>query len=152
MSEFTPSEFRDSLRSFAAQLALGEIDSFPITDKLFENCTDETFQKKVTASYIRTICNRVKEVEERGRVSVTRLEDEDRGISYYEVTMVEGVKPQKTFGAKDLPAIEHKVRLKVLSELRKISPDISDLEGEQLIGAAQAVRRFKDVISQMMEV
>lgn len=70
----TTKEFCDSLRELAKKLASGELDNYIIADALIEDNLDEQDRKKVNASYIRTIMNRVPDVKEIGTVSITRTD------------------------------------------------------------------------------
>lgn len=149
---FTADEFRNKLREDVAALASGERQDIKIPLDFFEHCEDDAiFAKKATPQYIRMIASRVPEVVQGGRISIKRLRDDDRGLDYYEIRFIKGVKPSKMISAADLPGLEKKWRAKFIKYMLQTQPRISDLKGEQLEGAAIALERFATMLNEMVE-
>lgn len=144
----TTKEFCDSLRVLAKKLASGELPDYVITDATITDNLDDDDQKKINASYIRTIMNRVPEVKEIGSVSITRT-DPIEDAPGFKVTINRDAK-RKVFTENDLPAIERRLKEKLLKGITSTMPNITDLEGEQLQGAAIAVKRYQDLIKTMV--
>lgn len=143
----TTKEFCDSLRVLAKKLASGELPDYVITDATITDNLDEDDQKKINASYIRTIMNRVPEVKEIGSVSITRT-DPIEDAPGFKVSINRDAK-RKVFTESDLPVIERRLKEKLLKGITSTMPNITDLEGEQLQGAAIAVKRYQDLLKAM---
>lgn len=145
----TTKEFCDSLRLLAKKLADGELPEFVITDATITDNLDEDDQKKINASYIRTIMNRVPEVKEIGTVSITRT-DPVEDAPGFKVAINREAK-RKVFTENDLPAIERRLKEKLLKGIVSTMPNITDLEGDQLHGAAIAVKRYQELLKVMVQ-
>lgn len=145
----TTKEFCDNLRELAKKLASGDIQYYVIPDALIENNLDEQDQKKINASYIRTIMNRVPEVKEIGTVSISRT-DPIEDAPGFKVAINREAKRQ-VFTKSDLPAIEKRMSERIAKRLLSTMPNITDLEGEQLQGAAIGIKRYQDLIKSIAE-
>ncbi|MGS9609564.1 DUF7174 family protein [Salmonella enterica subsp. enterica serovar Infantis] len=145
----TTKEFCDNLRELAKKLASGDIQYYVIPDALIENNLDEQDQKKINASYIRTIMNRVPEVKEIGTVSISRT-DPIEDAPGFKVAINREAKRQ-VFTKSDLPAIEKRMSERIEKRLLSTMPNITDLEGEQLQGAAIGIKRYQDLIKSIAE-
>ncbi|UUT40936.1 hypothetical protein [Salmonella phage GSP032] len=145
----TTKEFCDNLRELAKKLASGDIQYYVIPDALIENNLDEQDQKKINASYIRTIMNRVPEVKEIGTVSISRT-DPIEDAPGFRIVINRDAKRQ-VFTKSDLPAIEKRMSERIAKRLLSTMPNITDLEGEQLQGAAIGIKRYQDLIKSMVE-
>lgn len=145
----TTKEFCDNLRLLAKKLASGELPEYIITDATIDGNLDEQDQKKVNASYIRTIMNRVPEVKEIGTVSISRTDPIEDAPGFRIVINREA--KRQVFTKNDLPAIEKRMSERIAKRLLSTMPNITDLEGEQLQGAAIGIRRYQDLIKSIAE-
>ncbi|AXY85425.1 hypothetical protein HOU20_gp01 [Citrobacter phage Sazh] len=145
----TTKEFCDSLRELAKKLASGELDNYIIADALIEDNLDEQDRKKVNASYIRTIMNRITDVKEIGTVSITRTDPVEEAPGF-KVAINREAKRQ-VFTKNDIPALEKRIGERIAKRLLNTMPNITDLEGEQLQGAAIGIKRYQDLIKSMVE-
>lgn len=144
--DFIPmKDFCNGLREKAKSIAEGEPLIIPLA-MLVQRLHPED-AKKVTASYIRTILVRTPEIKEKGSVSIKKCVCPERG-EYLEVTLNEN-KKRRIITTDDLPAIKEAAVSSAFAKFMNIQPDITDLEGEQLIGATVALRRMKDLIKSM---
>lgn len=138
-------DFCNGLREKAKSIADGEPLIIPLA-MLAQRLHPED-AKKVTASYIRTILVRTPEIKEKGSVSIKKCVCPERG-EYLEVTLNEN-KKRRIITTDDLPAIKEAAVSSAFAKFMNIQPDITDLEGDQLIGATVALRRMKDLIKSM---
>ena len=104
---------------------------------------------KVTPAYMRTVINRVPEVKAAGRMSIKREQD-DSGIIHYVIRLNTNVR-RKVLTDNDVSALESKWRAKFIRELLSRPPRITDLEGDELKGAAIAIERFCSMLESMKE-
>lgn len=140
----TTKEFCDSLRELAKKLASGELENYIIADALIDDNLDEQDRKKVNASYIRTIMNRVPDVKEIGTVSIARTDPVEETPGF-KVAINREAKRQ-VFTKNDIPALEKRIGERIAKRLLNTMPNITDLEGEQLQGAAIGIKRYQDLI------
>lgn len=145
----TTKEFCDNLRLLAKKLASGELPEYIVTDAIIEGNLDEQDQKKVNASYIRTIMNRVPEVKEIGTVSISRTDPIEDAPGFKIVINREA--KRQVFTKNDLPAIEKRMSERIAKRLLSTMPNITDLEGEQLQGAAIGIKRYQDLIKSIAD-
>lgn len=145
----TTKEFCDNLRLLAKKLASGELPEYIITDATIDGNLDEQDQKKVSASYIRTIMNRVPDVKEIGTVSITRTDPVEETPGFK--VAINRESKRQVFTKNDLPAIEKRMSERIAKRLLSTMPNITDLEGEQLQGAAIGIRRYQDLIKSIAE-
>lgn len=145
----TTKEFCDNLRLLAKKLASGELPEYIITDATIDGNLDEQDQKKVNASYIRTIMNRVPEVKEIGTVSISRTDPIEDAPGFR--IFINREAKRQVFTKNDLPAIEKRMSERIAKRLLSTMPNITDLEGEQLQGAAIGIRRYQDLIKSIAE-
>lgn len=142
-------ELCEKLREAGAALGRGEVDDVRLPYGYILQHFDSDFEKanKITAGYIRTIINRVPEIKAEGRVSVKREQNED-GVVF--VITVNRDPKRKVITSQDMPAIEAKIRNKFLKRLLNFIPNITDLQGDALQGAAIGVQRYQEMIKEMM--
>lgn len=142
-------ELCEKLREAGAALGRGETDEVKLPYGYILNHFGGDFEKanKITAGYIRTIINRVPDVKAGGRASVKREQNED-GILFV-ITLNKDPK-RKVITNDDMPAIEAKIRNKFLKRLLGFMPNITDLQGDALQGAAIGVQRYQEMIKEMM--
>lgn len=144
----TTKEFCDYLRARAKMLASGEIDELKINMALVrDSLGDEA--NKIKPSYIRVTMNRVAEIREIGCVKIRRsdpIEDEFDGF----IVTLERESKRRVFTDKDLPAIKQKAVKKAINHILDVMPNISDLDGEQLQGAAISIKRYQDLIRSLI--
>ncbi|EBW6537207.1 hypothetical protein DP733_24310, partial [Salmonella enterica subsp. enterica serovar Agona] len=99
--------------------------------------------------YIRTIMNRVPDVKEIGTVSITRTDPVEEAPGF-KVAINREAKRQ-VFTKNDIPALEKRIGERIAKRLLNTMPNITDLEGEQLQGAAIGIKRYQDLIKSMVE-
>lgn len=145
MSEASTKDFCNALRKYAVELANGSRELLTITDFQLSQSLPETECKKINSSYIRTVMNRVPEVKENGTVKVMRVKATADEVARYEISINREPK-RKVFTENDLPGIKKAACKKLANDLIAVMPNISDLEGEQLQGAAIAIKRYQDLI------
>lgn len=142
-------EFCDALRRYARKLATGEMETVLIPDSAIEDGLDEADQRKINASYIRTVMNRVAEVKEVGAVSISRTDGLDEAKGFKIVLNREAKK--KVFTENDLPAIKRRARERLANEILNMSPDFTYQDDAQLLIAVKAVAQYKDMIRKLIE-
>ena len=148
METMNMKEFCDQLRE-AAKKAVAE-GSVKLPFVYIMTKLEPEDAQKVTAGYIRTTVNRVPEVKEAGSISVRKRTNED-GAEYYDLVFVKGVSSRKTVYNKDqVNQAKQKAVDSMVEMLLSISPSISDLEGDQLKGAAIAVKRYQEMIKKLV--
>ena len=140
-------DFCNGLREKAKSIADGEPLIIPLA-MLVQRLHPED-AKKVTASYIRTILVRTPEIKEKGSVSIKKCVCPERG-EYLEVTLNEK-KKRRVITSDDLPAIKEAAVSSAFEKFMHIQPDVTDLEGGQLVGATIALRRMKNLIKSMIK-
>lgn len=148
--DITMKDVCDKLREGANILASGERETINVNLDQLSLALDESDVKKLTPSYVRTIMNRVAAVKEIGSVKITRL-DVMKGDDFngYQVTLCRESK-RKVFTDKDLPGIKQKAVEKAINHILDVMPNISDLDGEQLQGAAISIKRYQDLIRSLI--
>lgn len=142
------SEFCNTLREVGEALASGEKEVVEIPKAWIEY--NVTNGKSITASYIRTIIGRVQAVKAIGAVSVKSRESDD-GAKHFVISINRNPK-RKMITSDELPELEASWRAKFIKHLLSTQPRITDLQGEQLNGAAIALERFAAMIEKMGEV
>lgn len=140
-------DFCNGLREKAKSIADGEPLIIPLA-MLVQRLHPED-AKKVSASYIRTILVRTPEIKEKGSVSIKKCVCPERG-EYLEVTLNEN-KKRRVITSDDLPAIKEAAVSSAFEKFMHIQPDVTDLEGDQLVGATIALRRMKNLIKSMIK-
>lgn len=144
----TMKDFCDGLRLAGDKLASGELEFFHLRDGDLEMNLSAEDLRKVRPSYIRTIMNRVASVKELGTVKIARADGIDLAQGYV-ITINRDTK-RKVFTDKDLPSIKQKAVEKAINHILDVMPNIADLDGEQLQGAAIAIKRYQDLIRNMI--
>ena len=145
----TSTEFADWLRSESVRLATGEIDEIFFSDFQLDQALNEVDRNKITASYIRTVMNRVGEIKEIGRVKVRRTDGADRAIGF-SIT-INKQPTTKVFSEKDVPRIKAMERRRFAERLLGFMPSVMHLEGDEREGAIKMVGMYQDMIKKMME-
>lgn len=146
--EYTTKDYCDFLRNLGVKLASGEIAEYKLSLLDLAEKLDGDGYYKVTrgTSYSRTIINRVPEVKAIGAISIKVEETpEDK---FYLFTLNRDVK-RKVLTNEDVESIERKALAKGLQSLIDQPPRISDLQGDELKGAAIAIERFVALIGKM---
>lgn len=143
-------EFCDQLRAAAEALAKGEREEIMIRDFDIENNLDEADQKKINSSYMRTVMNRVPRVRVIGTVKVQRIKDGIDTPSGYLVTLNRNPK-RKVVTNDQIPEIKAQAVRHMAKRILNVQPRITDLEGEQLHGAAVAIERYRELIEEVVK-
>ena len=104
--------------------------------------------KKINASYIRMTLNRTPEIKAVGVVSVARTDAALEGDGF-RITINRDAK-RKVVTSEDVPAIERKAANRVLKKLLEAMPNIADLKGDELQGAATMAERYQAMIRKMI--
>lgn len=146
--EFTTKDYCDWLRSLGAKLASGEIEEYRMSLLDLAEKLDGDGYYKVTrgTSYSRTIINRVPEVKAVGAISIKV--DETPEDKFYVFTLNRDVK-RKVLTTEDVDGLKEKWRTKFIAQLLSTQPRITDLQGDELKGAAIALERFAEMIQNM---
>lgn len=142
-------EFSAWLRGEAVRLASGEIDEVYFSDSQLDAAILEGDRKKINASYIRMVMNRVAEVKEVGRVSVTRTDGIEMAVGFL-ITLNREPK-RKVYTDEDMPAIKQKIRNQVLKDLIGRNPKFTDMQDEALAVAVEMIRRYDEMFKGMIE-
>lgn len=141
-------EFCDKLREGAEMLAGGKeyifLREFDIQTMLGDSADG------INQSYIRTIMNRVPSIKAVGTIKIKRVSGSDEFPDGYHITLNREPK-RKVVTNDDLPKLERSWKEKFIKQLLKTSPMISDLEGEQLQGAAIAIKRYAEILKDMVD-
>lgn len=148
ISAMSRSEFCDMLRSLGAAIGSGERNNV-FMPALFL-CANVENGDAITASYMRQVVNRVPEVKQKGVISIKRkVTDEGDGFVF---TLTEAKSKPRVLTGDDIAKLEIKWRAKFIAQLLKTQPRISDLEGERLEGAAIALERMNEMLSEMVKM
>ena len=142
----TSKEFCKSLRDQAAKIASGEEVILRSID--LERYLTEEDLKKINASYIRMTLNRTPEIKAVGVVSVARTDAALEGDGF-RITINRDAK-RKVVTSEDVPAIERKAANRVRKKLLEAMPNIADLKGDELQGAATMAERYQAMIRKMI--
>lgn len=142
--------FTDKLREVGLSIARGDCDSVKIPERYVMQCLDGRKSANKPAAYIRQIIGRVPEVEEKGRVSVSRCEDLDPesnnyGDFYYDVRIVQGEK-RKVYNKAALEKAVAKAKRQVAEQMLKVSPSLANYTPEEYATLAKAVAEFHAII------
>lgn len=144
----TSAEFSAWLRSEAVRLANGEIEEVFFSDMQLDSAITENDRKKINASYIRTVMNRVSEIKAVGRVKVTRTNGLDNPVGFM-ITLNREPK-RKVYTDEDMPAIKQKIRNQVLRDLVGRNPKFTDMQDEALAVAVEMIRRYDEMFKSMI--
>lgn len=143
----TSKEFCKSLREQAGKIASGEEVVLRSID--LERFLEQDDLRKINASYIRMTLNRTPEIKEVGTVKVTRTDTALEGDGY-RITINRATK-RRVYTEKDIPEIKQRLREKIVKQIMKVQPKISDLKGDQLEGAAIALSRMSEMLEDMIK-
>lgn len=141
-------QFCDGLRKAAAALASGKLETFELTDWGMEQGLAPDDMKKVNASYIRTIMNRSPDVKAIGTVKVRRVNDDPELAPGFYITLNREPR-RKVLTNDDVAEIEKRAVAKAFAQLLQTIPNITDLSGEKLEGAAVGISRYQAMIDQI---
>lgn len=148
-NSMTAKEFCGQLCQGAIQIVNGEREEIRFPTVMIQAHVIPDDVAKVTPAYMRTVINRVPEVKAAGRMSIKREQD-DSGIIHYVIRLNTNVR-RKVLTDNDVSALESKWRAKFIRELLNRPPRITDLEGDELKGAAIAIERFCSMLESMKE-
>lgn len=143
----TNKEFCDQLREVAHAIGKGdqEIVSMP---RSYIEINLGTEANKINTAYMRSIMQR--EMKKYGMtISISTSKNED-GFTVYTFAAKDGVK-KRTFTSDELPQLELKWKAKLIKQLLMQQPRITDLQGDQLTGAAIALERFAQMLKDMCD-
>lgn len=143
-------EFSAMLRAEGEKLASGEKESIIIVSAHLDEKMSEGDRKKITPAYIRMVLNRVPGIKAIGSVKIRRTRESGIGAEVierdgYEITLNREPK-RKVITSDDIPAIEQKAVAKFVKRLLLTMPNIADLQGEALQGAATGIQRYQEMI------
>lgn len=141
----TSKEFCQELRKQAQKIADGE--PLEIRMLMLESMLAPEDVRKINASYLRMTLNRTPEIKAVGTVRVTRLDTATEGEGF-RVT-INREPSRRVITNDDLPALEERWKAKFIKHLLETAPRITDLEGDQLTGAAIALERFAAMLEKM---
>lgn len=147
INQMTAKEFCAQLCQGAVQIANGEREEIRFPCMMVGSHVIPDDVAKVTPSYMRTVINRLPEVKARGRMSIKREVNEE-GVRFYVITLNTDVK-RKVLTQNDIGNLESKWRAKFIKHLLETTPRITDLQGDQLTGAAIALERFAVMLERM---
>lgn len=142
------SEFSAWLRGEAARLANGEIGEIFFSDDQLDKVITENDRNKINASYIRMVVNRVPDVKAVGRAKVIRTDGIDNPVGF--MITINHEPKRKVFTEEDLPALENKIRNKLLKDLIGRNPKFTDMQDEALKVAVEMIRRYDEMFKSMM--
>ena len=143
-------EFCNKLREAAVALANGHTEEIKLPIRFIgQHFGDDEKVKSITPGYVRTIMNRVGEVKAVGSCSVKSGFD-DEGDPVYIITLKRDTR-RKVLTSDDVQALERKWRAKFIRELLNRPPRVTDLEGDELKGAAIAIERLCSMLESMKE-
>lgn len=149
INQMTAKEFCSQLCQGAIQIVNGERDEIRFPCMMVSSHVIADDVAKVTPAYIRTVINRVPEVKASGRMSIKREMNEE-GVRFYVIKLNTNVK-KKVLTTNDIGSLESKWKAKFVKQLLETTPRITDLQGEQLTGAAIALERFADLLKRMVD-
>lgn len=149
ISTMSRSEFCDMLRSLGAAIGSGERNNV-FMPALFL-CANVENGDAITASYMRQVVNRVPEVKQKGVISIKRkVTDEGDGFVF---TLTEAKSKPRVLTGEEIDEIAEKRAEKevnkILNHLVNVMPNITDLEGDKLAGACEAIGRYQDMIRKL---
>lgn len=140
--------FCDTLRDIGRAIGSGERETVFMPEVYLRSRVEGG--DTITASYMRQIINRVPEVKQKGVISIKRkVTDEGDGFVF---TLTEAKSKPRVLTGDDIAKLEIKWRAKFIAQLLKTQPRISDLEGERLEGAAIALERMNEMLSEMVKM
>lgn len=146
--KISSAEFSAMLRDAAVKLASGEENEMYISDDQLDKVLIEQDRNKVNASYIRMVINRVPEVKALGRAKITRTDGVDRPVGF--LIEINHEPKRKIYTEEDLPALENKIRNKVLKDLIGRNPKFTDMQDEALAVAVEMIRRYDEMFKSMI--
>lgn len=146
--KISSAEFSAMLRGAAVKLANGEEKEMYISDDQLDKVLIEQDRNKVNASYIRMVINRVPEVKALGRAKITRTDGVDRPVGF--LIEINHEPKRKIYTEEDLPALENKIRNKVLKDLIGRNPKFTDMQDEALAVAVEMIRRYDEMFKSMI--
>lgn len=140
--------FCDTLRDIGRAIGSGERETVFMPVMYLSSRVENG--DAITASYMRQVVNRVPEVKQKGVISIKRkVTDEGDGFVF---TLTEAKSKPRVLTGDDIAKLEIKWRAKFIAQLLKTQPRISDLEGERLEGAAIALERMNEMLSEMVKM
>lgn len=144
--KITTKEFCDTLREVGEKLASGEREEVVIPKAYIEIRVEGG--SKISPSYMRTTINRVAAVKATGGCASVKVKTNEEGAKAYHITINRAHK-RKVITADELPSLEQRWKRKFIEHLLKLQPRITDLEGDELKGAAIGIERFIAMIEDM---
>lgn len=141
----TTGEFCNKLREVGAALLDGKMEEVKIPFTYISATVEPEGAKKITPAYIRQIVGRV--VKPKGNASVKVVTDEEGKKSY--VISINDKPNRKTITTDDLESLKASWRAKFIAQLLSTQPRITDLQGDELKGAAIALERFAEMLEAM---
>lgn len=145
----TRKEFCNMLRDIGAAIGGGERDEVSMPLLYIHANVDDGHE--ITAAYMRQIINRVPEIKKRGAISIKRSTG-DNGCCYVFSLDEKDSKPRVLTGEEIDEIAEkraEKAVSKILNHLVNVMPNITDLEGDRLAGACDAIVRYQDMIRKL---
>lgn len=143
----TSKEFCEMLRDGIGKVANGEMDELKINIAWLDDNLDPIDRKKITYQYTRNTCDR--EANKYGKGIRARTHKCNETGNDYWIIQLKGDKKARIVNEKDLPALEERWKRKFIEHLLKLQPRITDLEGDELKGAAIGIERFIAMIEDM---
>lgn len=141
--------FCDTLRDIGRAIGSGERETVFMPEIYLRSRVEGG--DAITASYMRQVVNRVPEVKQKGVISIKRkVTDEGDGFVF---TLTEAKNKPRVLTGEEIDEIAEKraekaVR-KILNHLVNVMPNITDLEGDKLAGACEAIVRYQDMIRKL---
>lgn len=100
------------------------------------------------SSYIYNTTSRIAALTERGLKVKHSITQDDFGDDVFTITLVKG-----TYGVGSRKKTDSQAALKAVEDFKarvmKVMPDISNLEGDEVILAAKVIKAMKDIIEEM---
>lgn len=141
--------FCDTLRDIGRAIGSGERETVFMPEVYLRSRVEGG--DTITASYMRQIINRVPEVKQKGVISIKRkVTDEGDGFVF---TLTEAKSKPRVLTGEEIDEIAEKraekAVSKILNHLVNVMPNITDLEGDKLAGACEAIGRYQDMIRKL---
>lgn len=141
--------FCDTLRDIGRAIGSGERETVFVPEVYLRSRVEGG--DTITASYMRQIINRVPEVKQKGVISIKRkVTDEGDGFVF---TLTEAKSKPRVLTGEEIDEIAEKraekAVSKILNHLVNVMPNITDLEGDKLAGACEAIVRYQDMIRKL---
>lgn len=145
----TSTDFCEKLREGVRSMVNGDLPEIRVNSAWVEQNIDEEDAQKLTPAYLRNIT--VREAMKFGRsVGLKTVTDDDTGNRIIIIRLKDS-KKARVVNEKDIPHLESQWKRKFIKHLLKTTPRITDLEGDELKGAAIAIERFIAMIEEHAE-